>query len=653
MGYIINDIAVITDPKIISLSGSANFVQFASKPHTNTTNRHEIKVLSTGGSNLMNPATVTVNTRVNHETGEIRSASFTSSTDYMPVVPGLTYVGRKSGAFPIASFTYTAWYDVDKVFISGISNFGNTQVAPPGAYFVRTSLNQTSPTAIANQGFFEGADATWEAYSGGSVEDVTLASRLEFKQTDDTLHVFNGTNDQSKVGGNVYLVTSSAPATAQNLMDVLLKNDWLRANFNISIPLILDGATLKPGDKVVIVSKGAGTDYDYVLTAPNDAGGGFYTITAVRPTSTNNDTLLVGQAATEIRLDVYTDPDVVLGGDDQPTTDAKMGDWATAPVKTYSGAPLWFELNAMFGQYPPFNLPPGVPGWFPTGTSRKFRFAAKVSGAATTPFYYSNTLFVLNGYGQASETIDFAPYTYTRDQEATLIKLLTNAPKTFYTRGQRAYINFLFERDAGAPFSLRAGVAAYDSTGALLGTVFSEVVARADIQLVNSFELDLEAVLDEYPTATQLRAAVYRTETQVSEALVYDVRPECLHELNDFAFLNRLGGWDDFNMDAGTVDEIKPSRETFNKTQKPGFKKGDSLETVYKADLKNTFTVEGAPVNDATATWLKEFAASRVILNKDGFYVIVEDFTLRVSPTDSNFHTPILKYKLSETYSNG
>lgn len=128
----------------------------------------------------------------------------------------------------------------------------------------------------------------------------------------------------------------------------------------------------------------------------------------------------------------------------------------------------------------------------------------------------------------------------------------------------------------------------------------------------------------------------------------YTVNPECLHSLRQFSFINRLGGWDTFNFDAGIKDEIKPSVETYNKNLTPSFQKGDSIETVYNTTLANTFTVEGAPVTDDVAAWLKELAASRVILDNDGNYVIIEDFTLQVTETNRNMQKPTIKYRLSE-----
>lgn len=91
---------------------------------------------------------------------------------------------------------------------------------------------------------------------------------------------------------------------------------------------------------------------------------------------------------------------------------------------------------------------------------------------------------------------------------------------------------------------------------------------------------------------------------------------------------------------------------TYEKTLTPSFKLGDSLETVYKVTLDNTLTVEGAPVYDDVAEWLKEMAASKVVINNEGFYIIIEELELRVDPKNHNMHVPKIKYRLSENYKN-
>ena len=113
-----------------------------------------------------------------------------------------------------------------------------------------------------------------------------------------------------------------------------------------------------------------------------------------------------------------------------------------------------------------------------------------------------------------------------------------------------------------------------------------------------------------------------------------------------------MGGWDAFNFDAGIKDEIKPSVETYNKTLTPSYQKGDSVETVYSTALANTLTIEGAPVSDEVANWLKELAAARVILDDEGNYVIIEDFTLSKTDAAFNLLRPRFYLRLCDNFTN-
>jgi hypothetical protein len=463
---------------------------------------------------------------------------------------------------------------------------------------------------------------------------------------------YYGTTVTEDVGGRVFYVSPDVSDTAENLRQALLADRWFNATYEVVIPFTGQGSAISNGAVLNIKSKGAGTDFNITIDTPGDTGNTAYTITWVNQTSVNNDSIS-GEASTiEIGLDVYTDPGVFLGQDDKPVTPGLMGTYAVTLQKTYAGAPLWFELNALFSQYGGHNLPSDTSGWFDTGTSRAYRFNSKIRGVNSFYFYQSNALYVLNGNGPATESPDLSRYVYTYQRE-DLIKLLTNKPRTPYVYGQKEYLNFIFsdpQRGMPSPteFTLCVAYKAYRAGNELLGTVYAHEQTRAAFAVVNTCRLDIDAVLDEYPTASLIRASLAQGTTLVSEPIEFMVMPECLHTLRQVSFINRLGGWDAFNFDASIRDEIKPGVETYDKTRTPLYRKGDSLETVYTTSLANTFTVEGAPVTDEVAAWLKELAAARVVLDNDGNYIIIEDFTLQVTEANKNMQRPTIKYRLSE-----
>lgn len=475
-----------------------------------------------------------------------------------------------------------------------------------------------------------------------------LVTALRFTDPSGTVHLFSGTTNPDDVGGNVYFISADRTDTAENLRQALIADKWVNANFEVRIPSVVTGNTVTNGDTINIRSKGAGAEFNVAIAAPNNAANVAYLITWVQNTSTNNDSIS-GEASTiEISLDVYTDAPIVIGGDDRPLNSAQLGNFAVSLSKTYSGGDLWFDLNKPFSKSAHFNLPAGS-GWFDAGTIRVFRFIARVAGVNNYAFYQSNALFVLRGYGALSDAIDLDDYVYTLDK----IKLLTNKPRTPYVRGQREYLNFICgDLSTSGSYEFKILYRAYTTAGAYIGRLEGEEIEKTALAMVNTCVLRIDDVLDNYPSAGIIKVALMRENIVVSEDLEYMVRPSSLHTLRQFSFLNRLGGWDSFNFDAAPSEEIKVSFDTFERTVTPAHTKGEGVETVYAAQLDDTLTVTGAPVTNEIAEWLKELAASTVVLDSDGNYVIKTDFTIPVSESAKNMQVPTMKYRISETYTN-
>lgn len=495
-------------------------------------------------------------------------------------------------------------------------------------------------------------EATLKLNIANTATLVPFKTLLSLTEPSGAVHTFRGSTVPAEVGGSTYFVSADKSDTAENLREAMLNVRWISANFEITIPTSFTAAGFVNGDTLNIKSKGAGADFNFTLAAPNNAADVAYTIIWINATSSSNDSISGEAGTVEIELDVYETPNAFLGADDAPTVASRLGTLGPALQKTYAGVPLWFELNALFAQYGGFNLPPAA-GWFNTGTIRAYRFAAKVRAINSFAFYQSNVLFVLNGYGRASEKLDLSTYIFG----APALKLLTNKPRTNYVRGQKEYLNFIFkdERrgDTTVPdYAVRVIYRAFSTSDVYLGVVYGPTISRANLNIVNTCVLNIDAVLDAFPKVGIVRAGLALDTVRISNDLEYTIRPEGLHELAQVSFINRLGGWDAYNFERLKRDEVKPDSETFNKNVTPSFKKGDSKETVYKTTLGNTLTIEGAPVDDATAEWLKELAAANTVIDGDGYYIIKDEFTLSVTSTSKNMQVPTIKYRLSETYTN-
>lgn len=483
-----------------------------------------------------------------------------------------------------------------------------------------------------------------------SLSTVTL---LRITEPTGAVHSFSGTTDPLLVSGSVFYVSTVKSDTAENLRRALLSDDWVSANFNVDIPAMLLGAAVINGETLEIKSKGTGADYNATIVAPNNTANAAYTLTSISGPSVNNDSISGEASTATIALDVYVDNNIFFGQDDRPVTASVLGTFATTLSKTYAGAPLWFDINALFAQYAPYNRPMIGFGWFNTGTLRAYRFAAKVQGINSFVFYQSNALYVLNGYGPVFETLDLNDYAY----DGNTIRLLTNKPRTSYIRGQKEYLNFILKdifhgQTVPNDFTLRIAYRAYSTSDAYLGTVYSDELPRNSFNMVNTCAINIDAVLSAYPTAGIVRVSLARGTAVVSSDLEYNIRPEALHRLRQVVFLNRLGGWDAFNFDALPKADIKPTTDTFTRTITPDMSRGDSVETVYNTSLAQTVILEGAPVNDAVAEWLKELAAASVIFDGEGNYIVREDFALPITPEAINMRTPTMKYHLSESYTN-
>lgn len=473
--------------------------------------------------------------------------------------------------------------------------------------------------------------------------NAEVISELRVTEPSGVLHIFTGTTDANAVADATFNISDVPANTAENLRQALLNNLWIAANFEIHIPFVWTGDTPTNGAVINLESKGAGEDYNIDITAPNNSGNAAYILTPINIDSTNGDSISGEASTAEIEIDVYTDPGVPLGQVDN----TKLGTFAVALQKTYAGVPVWFELNSIFQHYAGYAVPPDAPGWFNTGTMRGYRFVAKVKGADSYAFYVSSALYVVNGYGPASDPVNLEDYAYGNG----IFKPLTNRPRTVYVRGQKEYFNFIFSDPGAAPTMLIAyGV--YTASDQYVTTVYKHAVTRAGLSMINTCVLDIDAVLAEYPNAGIIRVSLVNGDLPLTEEVEYEILPDCLHKVTQFVFLNRLGGWDAFNFDASTDDETKPQVETYNKTLTPAYTKSTGIESVYTTNLDNTLTVKGAPVSNEVAYWLKELAAARVVLDGNGNYVVIDDFTLKISDDTANTQVPTIKYHISETFTN-
>lgn len=464
-----------------------------------------------------------------------------------------------------------------------------------------------------------------------------------------TIYTLKGTTDIEQVAAMVFYISDDNSETAENLRQALLNIDYVGANFDISLPISWANGVAINSNVVHIKSKGAGKDYNMQIAG----SGADFTLIWINEISENNDSISGEDSTVRIDLDVYDNVPVFLGAYDAPNTPERLGTYSVTLSKTYSSGSVWFDLNKLFYNYMPYNAPRETAGWFDTGTCKVFRFAARVTAANSYTFYLSNALFVISGFARLGETIDMREYVYAKQT----FKLLTNKPETVYYRGQREFLNFILsdparDVDNSENYTLSVRYRAFSNSGAYLGAITGQTIQRTALSIVNTCRLNIDAVLDAYPKAARVLVALQRDGSILSNDLAYEILPECTDKLLYFSFLNRLGGWDTFNFNASRVEEIDPEYETYNRTITPDYDKAKGPESVHRASLAQTWRIDGAPVTDEVANWLKEMAASRIVLDDQGRAIIIEDFKLPVSDANRNMQVPQIRYRLSETYTN-
>ena len=130
----------------------------------------------------------------------------------------------------------------------------------------------------------------------------------------------------------------------------------------------------------------------------------------------------------------------------------------------------------------------------------------------------------------------------------------------------------------------------------------------------------------------------------------YNVVPECLNRTNEFAFLNRLGGWDSFNFGGTWSTEFKTDVSTIYKTLLPDYKISSEIESVFKKEVEEQFVIQSDMVDYETVEWLRELAASKVVYELDTLrYVIVDDLTLKYNDDEDTYQVE-MKYHFSDTF---
>lgn len=470
-------------------------------------------------------------------------------------------------------------------------------------------------------------------------------------------HTFRGTNKKENLNSNTFLLNSNQSITAENIRISFMKDSWLKNNFEITIPFDINGTNIKNGNTIYITSKGAGEQFTFTFENLNST---FLRLNGNPESSSNSDSIDGGKGKTEIELELYSDTNCFLGVKDIPT-EADFGTYTTTLSKHYFQDELWFETNNLLSKKVNYKTDFLTSSdWVDTGTYTDYRYIAKTfDGETRTPFYISNVLYVLNGYDYTLNENDLTDYVYDT-LYPTVVQPLTNAPDKNYVVGQTEYFNFILSDmqhniNITPEFNFGLTYKYYTPSGDYITTINKQNKNRKTFYVVNTIQLnpDIEGVeKSTNKTVGSFTVALNKDNTPISKELKYNVVPECLNRTNEFAFLNRLGGWDSFNFGGTWSTEFKTDASTVYKTLLPDYKISSEIESVFKKEIEEQFSIKSDIVDYNTVEWLRELAASKVVYELYSLkYVIVDDLNLKYNDDDDNYQVE-MKYHYSDNFNS-
>ncbi|WP_051697496.1 hypothetical protein [Prevotella sp. 10(H)] len=457
-----------------------------------------------------------------------------------------------------------------------------------------------------------------------------------------TKHILKATTNISEVSNDTFFVAKNKDysVTAENIRACMMNNSFLKSNFHITIPTEKG----KNGTTVWLIPKGKGAAYTFDEIDPS------FFINKIEKEFEDGDVdiLLQDKESCEIQLDLYKyiKP--------EPEDESLKDEYITTLSKTYYGQPAWFDVNTIWAntnQYSDSFLNDAI-NWCDTGTDTAFRFTArKFDGINNETFFYSDKLYAITGYDRNLTENDLSKYVYNTGKNNEVFPL-TRQPVLTHIKDQKQYFNFILsDTDKDTDCKLGILYKAYTQSGSYLGTAKTDDQDKSLFNVVNTIRLDIDnAVLDKYPKAGIVKVCLCRNGEAVSKPLTFKILPDCLYKVNDFAFLNALGGWSSFNFGGMEQTDFKSDKTTIHRTQTPGFNISSRIESVFNKEVTEQFVVQTMPITREVAEWLKELSTSVAVYElSTSRYVIVDELNVKHTSKDDLF-TLQMKYHYSDSY---
>ena len=482
--------------------------------------------------------------------------------------------------------------------------------------------------------------------------DLDKTKMVIVESKTDTKHELIGTRNRNEVNNTTYFVHDDKAITAENIRACLMADSFFRSNFYMTVPVINNISSLDNGNVIKLQSIGTGDNYAFIINTDNS----FIEITGNPTQTSNNDTINGGSEDCEIDIEIYRDTNLFLGTDDTPQNNVSIGTYTTKLTKAYYNNPIWFNINSFMSNSKVFsNDFLTSEGWRNTGTVTDFRFVTrKFDGVNREPFYVSNALYAVTGYSRNLEANDLSEYVYNTKID-NVVKPLTKQPMLNHIKGQTQYFNFILSdpdrtKNLGAEeYNLGIIYKLYSQSRKLIRRVIAHEQNRKLFNIANTIRLDIDRVIGS-DSVGYVEVCLCRSGVEISYPLKFVVLPDCLYRVNDFAFLNSLGGWSSFNFSGTATTEFKTTSNVITKTQTPKHTISSDIESVYSKEVDEKFTAQTMPINNTVADWLKELSSSIAVYElATKRYVIVDELNIKPNSKDQLFKLE-LKYHYSDSY---
>lgn len=479
----------------------------------------------------------------------------------------------------------------------------------------------------------------------------TFKASTDKKEVSNQSFVLVKAGDTINESGEKASVNSANAITAQNLYNCLMQNTYFKSNFEITTSINFTQLDENEDDTyyISLTAKGFGKNYNFSYILPDS---GFIKIRSASANSVQQyDTIDYNTGNYKIELDIYTHTGVFLGENDD-FHESRQGKYLTTLSKAYHKDNIWFDINTLFSRKTSYSDAfIKTDQWCDTGTVDDFRIIGRRSdGIMHDLFYSSEVLYVVNGYDYTLHTNDLNTYILDVSNFAgEYVKPLSNSPPVRHVKGQKHYFNFILQNSLHNYLTIKQELKIgllyrfYTQSHEYISEVVSKEQNVRNFNIVNTIETGIDNLIEKAEQESgkkvgRVEVMLALDKTQVSHPLTYLVDYQESIAAYDFAFLNRLGGWDSFNFGNDKSVEFKSTSETYYRTLLPGYKIYDKIESVNKKNINEKFSIKSLPIKKETADWLRELSSSTAVYElATKRYIVVDEMTLKYNPVDDLF----------------